>query len=369
MADATRHRLCSLPFGMPGALSFTNHVVDANTEGIAFAFQAESDAPLTGFQFRFGARTGSSDLSMVATLESPVITTGLPDGADVGGGSPTAKIFALPNDTSWDGTCQNITFTNAYTPTRGQLMIATIRYSSGTIDGSNNGSFTRITSGISLGSLNSFPYVLTNAAGTWSKVAGTYPFMVITGTVRYGFPMEAIWATASASTATHRHALRFTLPGTSTYKIRKFRWVGPIAGAAAKAPIFGLWSAAGVLTAIALDSDIGQNPIAATRNHEFCFDDTPATLTGGTTYYIGMEVVDAVNGQVKMEGIQLDHADDGAAYPGGASNWCLSTYDGANWSDNALVRPFAEMELDDITEPAGSAGMIFPRMMNGGLVG
>ena len=64
-------------------------------------------------------------------------------------------------------------------------------------------------------------------------------------------------------------------------------------------------------------------------------------------------MADAVNGQVTLSGIQLDDAADGAAYNGGASNWCLSTYDGANWSDNGAVRPFTEIILDDITEPAG----------------
>ena len=349
-------RLNASQWQVPGGTpAFTSHVVDANNEGVAFIFQAEDANAITGFQYRYGARTGTPP-TYVAAIEGVSTSTGAPDGTDVGGGSPTATTFTPPADTTWDGLCQNVTFTNSFTPTKGAIYCVTIRYSSGTIDGSNNSSFNYAVSNPLPGSgICDFPHSATNAAGSWAKRANLPPFMIITGSSRYGYPIESFWSTASASTVGHRHAMKFSLPGTgTTYSVGGFWWTGAISGAAAKSPLLKIWDASSALQSLTLDSDIGGSN-ATTRYHEYHWA-TPATLTAGVTYYVGLEVADAVSGQVELEGIQLDAAADGAAYPGGQSNFCLSTYNGSSWTDDETVRPVCGLILETLTEPSGSSG-------------
>lgn len=351
------------------AVSFQNHTVDASNEGTAYVFQVPSASAITGFRHRYGVRTGTPP-TYVATIESLVVTTGLPDGTDVGGGSPTAKTFTPPADATWDGLFQEVTFTNSYTPSVGQLVCVTIRYSSGTIDGSNNSSFQRNINNFAMFSAD-MPYPLTNSAGTWSKYnSGGYPAVaLVTAAGNIGTPLLSFYTTSSASTVGHRHAVKFTLPGTgTTYKLRGIRFAGAIANGASKAPILGLWSASSLLQDITLDSDVGGAPITSRSVRDYFFNESSlATLTGGTTYYVGLEVADAANGQVELEGCQLASAADGGCYPGGQNNFHLATYDGAAWSDDKTVRPVGELILEDVTEPAGGSGGVIggPNMRAG----
>jgi len=349
-----------LPSGNP---SFSNHTLDANNDGIAFGFQARGAEPITHILVRYGLRTGTPP-AFIATLEG-MTTGGAPDAADVGGGSPTAKIFTPPADTTWDGTQQAIELTNPFTPARGQFLIATIRYSSGTIDASNNSTFTNEVAGL-VGNLG-FPCSQRLTAGTWAKRQSFPCFGIRTATTRYGSPMEALYNTRSASTVGHRQAVKFTLPAGSgtTKKVKGIRFFGSPAGvSAAKAPVIGLWSAAGTIQTVTFDSDFSTGANSSYLAYDIYFDEVTLTaLNFGTAYYAGMEVADAVNGGVLLNGLQLDSADDLDAYPGG-SNFHLSTFDGTNWADDATVRPFAELILDDVSSAAGG---IVTGLIGGGL--
>jgi hypothetical protein len=357
-----------MPAGTP---TFNLHTVDASNDGVGWAIQARDTAAITHIGFRYGARTGTPPV-FVATLEGISATTGLPDGTDLGGGSPTAKTFTPPADATWDATWQWIALTNAYTPTgRGQIIVPTIRYSSGTIDASNLSTFTSHTSGVSTGSAAFFPNAYRLTAGTWAR-QGSIPCVALrTASTRYGFPIVSAYSTRSASTVGHRQAMKFTLPAGSgaTKTIRGVRFFGSLAAGTGKNPVLGLWNAGGLLQGLTLDSDWGLLPTSANVAYEFYFDEaTLSALDFGTAYYIGMEVADAANGGVLINGVQLDNASDLDAYPGGA-NFHFATFDGSSWSDDTTVRPFVELILDDITEPAGGGGgIIYPRSMNGGLV-
>lgn len=340
--------------------AFSNHVVDAATEGIAGVFRAFTADPITHLGFRYGVRTGTPP-SYAATIESLVATTGLPDGTDIGGGSPTSAIFTPPADTTWDGLYQWIALTNAWTPAVAQEFCATIRYSSGTIDGSNNSSFTRDVSAIA--PAMTYPTPITNSGGTWTRTTLQSVMAYRTASGRYGFPLEAIYNTRSASTAGLRVAGKFTLPSgiTTTCTLRGFKFSGSIASATGKAPIAGLWNAAGtVLQNVTLDSDI---PVSATSPYK-CYDDilfdesSLTALSPGTAYYIGLEVADAVNAGVLINGLQMNAAADMGSLPLGTSAY-LSNWDGAAWTDNTLVRPFIELILDDMT--AASGGVLIGR--------
>jgi hypothetical protein len=355
----------------PGTPAFNNHTVDANNDGVGWAIQARDTAAITHLGFRYGARTGTPPV-FVATLEGISATTGLPDGSDLGGGSPTAKTFTPPADATWDGTWQWIQLTNAYTPTsRGQIIVGTIRHSSGTIDASNLSTFTSHVSNGTLPSATFFPNSYRLTAGTWARQGHTPCVSLRTASTRYGYPIISEYNTRSASTVGHRQALKFTLPAGSgaTKTVRGVRFVGSLTSGSGKNPILGLWNAGGALQTLTLDSEWGSLPTSANVNYELFFDEaTLSALDFGTAYYIGMEVADAASGGVLINGIQLDNASDLDAYPGGA-DFHFATFDGSSWSDDTTVRPFVELILDDITEPAGGGGgIIYPRSLSGGLV-
>jgi hypothetical protein len=351
-----------------GSSAFGNHTLDANNDGVGWAIQARDALAITHIGFRYGARTGTPPV-YVATLEG-LATTGLPDGTDVGGGSPTAATFTPPADATWDSTWQWIALTNSYTPTRGQVLAPTIRYSSGTVDGSNNSSITSHTSNFINNGAIGFPQALRLTAASWARQSAFPTCALRTASTRYGFPIEALYVTRSASTVGHRQALKFTLPAGSgdTFKIKGLRFSGSPAAAAGKNPVFGLWSASTTLQTFTGDTDWSQSPSGA-MTYDVLFDEaTLETLSFGTAYYLGIEVADAVNGGVLINGLQLDSASDLDADPGGA-NFHFATYDGATWTDDDTVRPYVELIVDDATEPAGGGGgIIYPRSLSGGLV-
>lgn len=359
MADVSSLRISGNHFNHPqaSAPSFTNHSLDATTDGVAFVFQARDTNPITHIGFRYGARTGTPP-TYVATLEGVSTTTGAPDGSDLGGGSATAKTFTPPADATWDGTWQWIALTNSYTPTLGQVLCFTIRYSSGTVDASNFSSITRTLNDLGPTVNLRFPYTSVLTAGTWANSATHTVFGVRTAATRYGFIAESIEGTRTASTVGHRQAMKFTLPAGSgdTFKVRGVRFSGSLAGAAGKTPVLALWSGASALQNITLDTEQNANAsISGVRTYQYFFDDS-STLSFGTTYYIGLEVADATNGGVILQGIGIAAAEDGDAYPGGASNFILSNYNGSSWTDDATIRPLVELILEDVTEPAGGGG-------------
>lgn len=328
--------------------SANNHVVDASNEGIAWAFQPFNADAITHIGFRYGARVGTPPTYSLR-LEG-LDATGLPNNTDLGGGSATAVTFTPPASTAWDGTWQWIALTNAYTPTRGQLLCATIRYSSGTIDASNNSSFTR---GIANhGSLTGFPYALTNSAGTWTKVAQGVTLGWRTANGRYGWIGTAQYNTATANTAGHRSLMKFQLPsgeGTS-YRVVGVRGQLKCGAANGSYRLVLLSSSGTELQGITIDADHDAN-INAIGARQLFFDETTLTdLSYGTDYYVGLEVV---SGTVFIGGIVLAEAADRESYPGGLLR-CLGTSAGGAITDTTTVMPTLELIIDDITPASGS---------------
>ncbi len=357
MADFLNLRIGNTRWGLPvGTPAFQNHTVSDSTSGISFIFQALNANPITHVGYRYGARTGTPP-TYVATLEGVSASTGNPDGTDVGGGSPTAVTFTPPADTSIDGLWQWVALTNAYTPTRGQLLCFTIRYSSGTVNGSNCSSFTTDVNNVL--SVVNFPYSSRLTTGTWAGRSNAPAGGIRTASERYGMVIESLYTTRSASTVGHRRAIKFTLPSGagSSFTIRGIRFMGSIAAAAGKNPICGLWSAGATLQTYTLDSDVVVSAASGSyRLYDVLFDEsTLSTLSHGTAYYIGLEVADATNGGVFISGIGVNNASDMSAFAGSTS-FCLSSYDGSSWTDDTLTRPFAELIVDDWTVPSGSSG-------------
>ena len=141
--------------------------LDSSGDKIGCVFIAPDDSQaITKIGVYCTALTGTSPTYRVV-IEGYNATGGIPDGTDVGGGSPTATTF-----TAVAATYHEITLTNAFTPTEGTAYAAVLEYDSGTIDGSNTASFTR-SSGVP--AIQGSPYCVSDTAGTWAKVNGVIP--------------------------------------------------------------------------------------------------------------------------------------------------------------------------------------------------
>lgn len=332
--------------------SANNHIVDASNEGIGWVFQPFNADPITHIGFRYGARTGTPPEFSVA-LEG-VDGGGLPDGTDLGGGSATLKTFTPPASTAWDGLWQWIALTNSYTPTRGQILAAVIRYSSGTIDGSNNSSFTR-----NLGNhfiQQGIPYPLTNTGGTWSRVNAQVTFGWRTASGRYGSIGQAAYATATANTAGHRSLMKFRLPSgeATSFKVVGISGQVKAGGAAGSYKLILTDSSGTILQETTFDADQDCNT-GSLSGRVLYFDDTSLQdLTYGTDYYVGLQVI---SGTVGVGGITLAEAADRESYPNGL-NRCLGTSAGGAITDNTLVMPAIELIVDEVTPASGGGGAI-----------
>lgn len=339
------------------APSFQSHALDASNDGIGFVFQARDTNPITHIGFRYTLRTGTPP-TYVATLEGVSTATGLPDGTDVGGGSPTAATFTPPASTAWDATFQWIALTNAFTPTLGAWYAGTVRHSSGTVDASNLGSFTTHMTNFGYAG-QSLPVAVRLTAGTWAKQGAQPVFGVRTASSRYGLPVQGFWNTRSASTVGYRQAIKIRVPsGLGTYKVGSLAFAGSIAAAANKVPIVGVWTSSGTIHTTVIDSEQVTNPTVAYNLYELVIDETLTALDSGTDYYLGLEVADAASAGVLINGIQLASGDDRDAFEGG-SNVCFSTYNGSSWTDDATVVPFVNATLYDLTPPSSGGGGAF----------
>lgn len=358
MVDTVRGlRIGPKQLGAGATPAFQTYSVDATNDGVGFVFQARDTNPITHLGFRYTLRTGTPP-TQVATIEGVSTTTGLPDGTDVGGGSPTAATFTPPASTAWDATFQWIALTNAFTPTLGAWYAGTLRYSSGTIDASNFSSYATHVTNFGFGG-QSLPYAVRLTAGAWSKQGNPPVFGVRTASSRYGLPIQGFYNTRSASTVGYRQAMKIRVPsGLGTYKVGAVTFAGSIANAASKVPIVGVWSSSGAIHTTVVDTEQVVNQTTTYNGYEVVIDESLAALDSGTDYYFGLEVADAAGAGVLINGMQLASADDRDAFDGG-SNVCFSTYNGSSWTDDVTVVPFVNATLYDLTPPSSGGGGAF----------
>ena len=327
--------------------------VTLNGSGIALAWivQAETTSPITRIRYRYGSRAATPPTYSI-TLET-VDSSGNPTGTDIGGGSPTLTTFTPPADTTWNSTIRELVLTNPWTPTLASDVFAiVVRYSSGTVDGTNNSSFTRTANGIGSESAH-FPLSSSLSGGVWTKGA-TAP-MVAWGTSSklFGALASVGYTTATANTAGHRSAAYLTIPSGfgSTFKVHGIGFNGKF-GAASGSVKIAIWDTAGaVMASCTLDSDLANSPTSATRYVQATFDSV-ATLNFGEKYYYGIEVV---SGTVGIAGLVCDDADLIAALPLGSVSG-LATYDGSSWTETATTYVPLVLLYDDITVPSGGGG-------------
>lgn len=370
MADFLDNTIGATVFGLPvGTPTFQNHTLDAADDAIAFAFAAYSTSPITKVWVRYGTRTGTPP-TYIAGIESLSASTGLPDGTIVGGGSPASVAFTPPADTTWNSLGRWLTLANSYTPTQGELLALTVRYSSGTINGSNNSAFTTGVSNLASGTNSQFPYNMRETAGAWVKSGQASVFGIQTAASRHGPLIEAVFSTRTASTVGLRRAMEFSMPSgsCSSFTVKGLRFAGSLAAGAlsGKSPVVAIWDASGVVQSVVVDSDALMNPATATGGHEILFTGSLPNLAPGTTYYAGPEVADAASAGVVLYGFSVTEADDLIAHSGKTA-FRMASYDGSSWTPDPLTRPFMELILGDVTGGGGSGGG-YPILMAGGIV-
>lgn len=339
-------------FNSPGAIS--NVTLSASNSGIGWIFQANSTDAITHLGFRYGLRTGTPPTYSIRLESSDA--SGNPDNTDVGGGSATAATFTPPASTAWDGTWQWVALTNSYTPTLGQFLYSTIRYSSGTIDGSNNGSFGQSYASISSAADGrTFPAVNNLSGGTWTKSATNVPlFGYRTANGRYGQIALSEYQTATANTATHKSGMYFTLNSGfgSSFKLAGISGLMKM-GAAGGSCKVGCWQTDGTeLASVTIDGDF-PGSVGGPNIYGEAYFTTQPTLNYGTKYYVGVE---CVSGTVAVNGISFTEAADRAWLPNG-TNRGLMTYNGSFTETDTTV-PLIDLILADITVPSGSTSYV-----------
>lgn len=334
------------PGEMKGDMAlFTSQVNSTSGRKVAFAFQVPKAITISKVQFRYGARTGTPP-TYICGLQG-LDSSGNPDGTYKGGGSPASATFTPPADTTWNSTIREITLANSYAASAGEFLALVIEYSSGTVDASNNSSFT-------LGLQNpegqntGFPYCLENT-GSWSKRTPEKPiFGISNGTTVYGFPVQTMNGSGIA-TAGHRVALRGLLASGwgSTYKVRGIRFLGRF-GVVGVTHKIGIWEGTTEKAALTFDSDFRAATSGDTSIYTYLFD-SPVSLNYGTAYYFGIENVGG-GSTLFVADFQVGATDQLQALPGGAEFY-RSTYNGSAWTDENTKRPLISLIMDDITKP------------------
>ena len=370
MADAKLRYVgrSKLAFVGSGTPSVSNFSMNSTTGGAGWVVMAETTSAITTIGFRVGTRTGTSaGPTYTVGIESVLTSTGLPNAAatyKTNGGTDCKGTYTPPNDGSHDGTWQTVTLSVSYSPTTfGEQLALTIRADGGVTAGQFISVSTNADGLLGWGATNC-PYGNRLTTGTWSDTysgsAGAPIYGYATASRYFGYPYLSNYAGATPSTVGRRIAAVINLPAASfpSYKIRGFTWVGAIAGAGGKAPVAGLWSAGGVLQNVTLDSDIGRAAATALRQSQFIFDEASlSTLSGGTDYYLGIEVADAASAAVTLNGVQYNSSTQADADNGGGGLMGVATFDGTNWSaTDYSVRPYVEAIIDDVTASGGTSG-------------
>ena len=375
MADVKLHyvgrsKLAYVGSGTPSVSNFTINPNGTANGGCAAMLMSETTDAITKIGFRVGTRTGTSTgPTYTVGIEGVSTSTGFPNGTyKTNGGTDCKATYTPPNDSSHDGTWQTVTLAASYSPANyGEQLALTIRADAGVLTAQCISVSTNCDNLLGWEATN-FPYGGRLTTGAWSITysgsAGLPIFGYGTASRYFGYPYLSNYAGATASTVGRRIAAVINLPAAAypSYKIRGFSWVGAIAGTGDKAPVAGLWSAGGVLQNVTLDSNIGRSPVSALRQSVFTFDEASlSTLSGGTDYYLGLEVADAASAAITLNGVQYNSSTQADADNGGNGLIGVATFDGSNWSaSDYSVRPYVELILDDVTASGGGAsgGMV-----------
>lgn len=344
MADFNREWLSSGFVMSPAASTLGSLALDQATDQIEVLFQAPDALTITRLGYRLTTITGASPVYQISL--QGVDTTGRADGT-IKSSTNAAGTFTPTGSNSWNW----VTLTSSYTCARGEVLAIVIKYSSGTVDGSNNASFASTHQ--LMGSHAAFPFAnnVNNAVSARSSGSPVYGFGTA-GQV-YGWPIQSIASTATSANSTPDElGMLFNIPTTvlSTYRVvgARFMWFTPASATTYKVQ---LYSGTTVLQDILMDSDL-EVTSAANAVLEVFFDEaTLTTLSGGTDYRISLAPQENTTA-LRLTQVVYASAADLDSLPFKQTWYWTSRTDAGAWSDNTAARPGIDLLIEDWSLPA-----------------
>jgi hypothetical protein len=346
VADFYLHRIGGLP-----PIGTSTHAIDASDDAIEFVFQQPVDATLTRAYHLQGTATGTPPTYQIG-ITSPT-TAGRADYAAILASTTFTPTSGTNNTGRW------LDFAASYAATRGQFLVGFIRYSSGTVNGSNYCTF-----GAGAGTPSQYPQNITVAAGTGTKVASLPNFAVGSSSVAYGSPLVSQY-TDTLVNGGLESGMVFTNPTTwcSTYTVLGADGAFRINSSGSLR--MRLYQDTTVLQEVTIDTDA--LTLGGTVYPRFYFDETTlSTLSAGSTYRLAFSITDSTD--VRVYGGVVSAAADWDAWPGGQAFAGTSRSGSGAWTDVTTRRPSFDLIVSDWTLPA-SGGLLRSPGMGGGISG
>ena len=340
------------PWGLTSS-SFTTQALDASTDGAGAIFYV----PKTGTIDRIGvlqtAKAGTAPTYRYGV--EGVTTTRAPDGTYLNAGNAYVDAADPATAFAWR------TLGATASVTAGDLVAATVRYQTGTVDASN---FSTLAVRVGSGITQFHPFGLTLTAGTWAATTNGQPCIalryddgdVIFGTVPASSLANTAWNSGSSpiylgTKWTPAVTCRLVgcwvcirVPDNNTHNIRLY-------AGTASSPEF----------TVDFDSDTGiANNTTANASY---IPVPPTTLTAGAVYRLVLEPTTANNNTTFAHAVFAD-ADAQAAYGGelkgtsGVAGSPPTWTDYDNGTDGYRVYPVFPV-IDDVTASGGGSTRVY----------
>lgn len=338
---------------------FTTQAIDASTDGAGAIFYAPKTGTITKIGVLQTAKTGTGPTYRYGV--EGVTTTRAPDGTYKNAGNAYVDAADPATAFAWR------TLGASVSVTAGDLIAATVRYQSGTIDGSN---FITVAVRTTQSITQAHPYALTLTAGAWATSLGC-PCIALQyddGTVIFGVTAASSLTNNSPWTSASSPVYRGTkwTPGVTCQLVGC--WIG------ARVPdtfdfnillYVGTASSPAVTVPVVPDLGVGTNAGA----NPFYIPIPPTTLSSGTVYRLVIEPI-AVVSPTTFVNVNFPDADALAAYWGdlkgttGVAGSPPTWTDYDNGTDGYRAYPVIPV-IDDVTASAGGGLLTHPGMSGG----
>ncbi len=335
----------------------TNFTLNAATDALEVVFTAADAVTITRLGFRQGALTGVAPVFRVSL--QGVDASGNPDGSIKNSGN---AYFDYTPTVGNNTTFQWVTLGATYACARGEPLALVIARTSGTIDGSNNCSFTATSAVGAVGTT----YAIQNDAGSRTRQTVGANFGYGSASTAYGLPALTPASTAFNSGSTPDElALYLTVPTAfcSTYKIAGATlYAATTAGTTFTLSLYDT-DGTTVLQSVTPDTDHDQAAATARGRHVLFDEASLSTLTAGSTYRLAV-IPSASN--VTLGSLVVAASADLDAYPFGQA-WASgsSRTNAGAWTDSDVTRYGINPILADVTVPSGGSGGGSQRVIGG----
>lgn len=336
--------------------SFGGFAIAASNSAIEIIILLEEAVTITELWVRPQTITGTQPVYEVR-LEGVTLSSGRADGV-VKGATNNAKatIASLTANVS-----QWLTLGESYTAARGEVLCIKIAYLSGTIDGSNNVTFSyRVASAGD--DFTPQTWIITAGSAVTTN-SGRICYGYASATKSYGLPVETVTTNITLST-TVEEVLAFTLP-TALYG------VGTTFTVKALVPIFRTTLSTGTngfriklydsdLTTVLQTTDYDVDVLGTGATQRFArlafSTATLATLTAGIKYYASLLVTANTCTVFRWD---FRRAQDLDCLPGGRT-FFLATGNSGGWTEVTTGRPSLDLVLGDLTLAAAAGAVVLP---------